>query len=87
MAHKCPRCGSPIVRSAPVGCVFMGPVGVLFGGGLCPVFRCKSCGQIPRAEFPAETRSRMLMTSLGLVAIGVGIIALAIVLLAWYAGS
>jgi len=85
MAHMCPRCSRPVVRSAPMGFTFMGAAGVLIGAAVCPVFRCKSCGQIPRHEFPAGTRSRMAVESvlllLGAIAIVVAAIWLITVIL------
>jgi hypothetical protein len=60
---------------------------MMFGGGAVGAmlasafgsFECKSCGQIPRSEFPPEDRSKMLLSSLGLV---VGSIVLLIAVIA-----
>jgi len=67
MAYKCPRCGGPVERGRSSGAAFAGGlVGSLiysaFGG-----FECRSCGKIPKREFPPEVQSQMTVGSLMMV--------------------
>jgi hypothetical protein len=81
MAYKCPRCGAPVQRgnSAAAG-VTGGAVGAMLYAAFGPP-QCKGCGTVPRSEFPAEDRRRMLLGSIGLVLTVVVLLVALIVLL------
>lgn len=68
MAYKCPRCGGDVQRgtSSAAG-IAGGAVGALlyaaFGG-----FQCKTCGAVPKREFPEDVQRQMTLGSVGIVA-------------------
>jgi len=74
MAYKCPRCGEPVQRGSSAGAGYAGGlVGMLIYAAF-GAFQCKKCGKIPKKEFPAEDRKKMMVGSL--VMIGVALLLL-----------
>ena len=69
MAYHCPRCGKEVQSRWPkvtelAGGPSAGLLYVLFGA-FFRSYHCPEHGRIPRAEFPAGQRRRMLARSLG----------------------
>jgi hypothetical protein len=81
MAYRCPRCSSPVKRgSSTTAGAIGGALGALvyaaFGN-----FQCGSCGPIAKLEFSKEDQNRMVLGSVGLVALAIAVLVLVMVLL------
>jgi hypothetical protein len=81
MAYQCPRCGGPVQRGASAAAGLAGgAVGALLYAAFGS-FQCKSCGPIPRSEFPPEVQTKMTLGALALIGIAVVLLVVVIVLL------
>jgi hypothetical protein len=71
MAHKCPRCGSPVQRGYSSSAqATAGLVGAMFYAAF-GAFECKKCGKIARSEFPPKIQVQMALISLLLIIVAI----------------
>jgi hypothetical protein len=83
MAYQCPRCGGPVERGASTAAgVAGGLVGAMIFAAF-GAFRCKTCGPIPRPEFPPDVQQKMLFGSVALIVTAVVVLIAALALIAY----
>lgn len=75
MTYVCPRCGSPVQRRRDTTAGLVSAL-LHFAFGS---FQCENCGKIPLGEFPAETRSQIVLSSVFLVLGAVAVVVLSLV--------
>jgi hypothetical protein len=76
MAIACPRCGGTVSRAySSKAQMAAGLVGAMFYAAF-GALQCKTCGKIPRSEFPTEVQTRLALTTTALI---VGAVALLVV--------
>jgi hypothetical protein len=81
MAYQCPRCGQPVQRGAsPAAGLAGGAVGALLYAAFGS-FQCKTCGPIPKKEFPPEVQTKMTLGTLALVGIAIVLLVVVVCLL------
>lgn len=79
MAIKCPRCGGTVSRAYSTTAQMAGGLVAAMFYAAFGALQCKSCGKIPRSEFPREVQTRLTLTTAALI---VGAVVLLVVCIA-----